>query len=228
MTHRIVTGVVTACIVVLMAGSARCQPKWGVEAHGGWSQLAMGDVNDSLSSLDRQIGTRFEPVDDGASWGLALRRWVSPNVLLRLGFERLSTASENSGVRFAVADNSFMVGATWWNSGASGVRYGLGAALGPQVGSGRLKFDRGSFHLSGTGFGGAVTAEAMIPVSRGCSLTAATGYRLARTGRLRFDNSTSGLVADFSGPFVRIGLAIDGEPGNSGPSFSALRHTARR
>jgi hypothetical protein len=46
------------------------------------------------------------------------------------------------------------------------------------------------------------------------SLGCAAGYRWARIGGIKFAGSTSDLSADYSGWFVRVGLALDGRAGN--------------
>src|SRR5439155_18990327 len=46
---------------VLGVAPAQARMPVGIEAHGGWSWFTMGAVNDSLSSLNDNIGTRLDP-----------------------------------------------------------------------------------------------------------------------------------------------------------------------
>ena len=198
-------------LALLLCARAEAKPSFGLEAWGGWNQLVMSDVNDTLSSFNREYGTALAPIRDGASWGIGLRLWPHEDVLVRLGFERLSAQSEDSGVEFDLGAYALTLGATRYLASSSRFRCGLGLGLGPYFETGGLTAPGATLSASGTGFGGHVAGEAALSIGGGCSLQAMAGYRWANIGNLKFGEYTSNLTAHYSGPFVRLGLAFDGQ-----------------
>lgn len=209
MTRRLA---VLALAAALSAGSpAHARGRAGLEAYGGLSRHAMGDMNDTLRSFNREFGTSLDPIHGGPSWGVALRMWPNENLLLRLGYEGLNAQSEDTGVRFDVGAQAVTLGATYFFPTTRIVRYGVGLAFGPYFVHGRLAASRSFLATSGKGFGGRVVGEAILPLRGPCSLNGMLGYRWGSVRRLKFGEATSDIEADYSGVLVRVALAVDGE-----------------
>ena len=181
----------------------------GFEGWGGWNQLSMTDVNDTLSSFNHEYGTALAPIRNGHAWGFCFRFWPREDVLMRLGFERLSAQSRDSGVEFDLGAFALTLGATRYLASSGRFRCGLGVGLGPYFETGGLAAPGAELGASGWGFGGHVAGEAVLAIGGGCSLQGLVGYRLASIGKLKIGENTSDITAQYSGPFIRVGLAFD-------------------
>jgi len=204
--------------VALATAPAQARPRLGIEAYGGWSLYAMSDVNDSLSSFNRQIGTNLDPIHSGPAWGLSLRIWPHSDLLLRLGFESLTAQSEDAGIRFDLGTHLHSVSATYFIPRQESVRYGFGVGLSQYYPSGAIAVSGASLPTSGEGFGGHVTAEGIVPMTAGWSLNGILGYRWGRVDNMRFDGTYSAIDTDYSGLFLRIGIAGEIERRRETPS----------
>jgi hypothetical protein len=181
----------------------------GLEVWGGLNMLRMSEVNDTLSSFNREYGTSLGPIRQDGTWGLGLRRWPSENVLLRLGYERLYAESKDRGVEFEIGAHAFTLGASGFLPSSGPVRCGVGLGLGPLLGSGHLVARGASLSTGGRGLTGHVTGEALAAIGRGWSLDGMVGYRFASIGKVKFGENTSDLSASYSGLFIRAGVARD-------------------
>ena len=197
-------------MALLLCTRAEAKTRFGLEAWGGWNQLSMTDVNDTLSSFNREYATALAPIRDGAAWGLGFRVWPHESVLVRLGFERLSAQSQDSGVEFDLGAYAITLGATRYLPSSNRLRCGLGFGLGPYFETGGLTAPGATLAASGNGFGAHVAGEAVVGLGGGCSLQGQFGYRWASIDALKFGENTSNITAHYSGPFVRLGLAFDG------------------
>ena len=194
---------------VALARPALAERPVGIEVHGGWSWYTMSDVNDSLASLNGSIGTSLDAIHGGPTWGAALRIWARSDILVRIGFERLSAISDDSQARFSVSAYDVSLGATWFPHTASRVRIGYGVNVAPYYAIGRLSSSGNGLNAGGTGYGVCLTAEALTPMGQSWSVTGTLGLRVARVSSLDFEGSRSELDAQYLGPFVRLSLAAD-------------------
>lgn len=195
-----------AIAVVAWDAPAPLEAALHVEVHGGWSRHAMGDANDSLRSLNADIGTDLGPIRSGPSWGVGLSQWAGQNVLMRLEFEKLSAATEDSAVRVNLGAHVYSVSATWFVPASRRIHYGLGVGFGHYRSWGELA----GLETSGNDFGASVAAEAIMPVGGEWSLHGALGYRRARIRNVKLGGSASDIDPDYSGAFLRIGIAAGG------------------
>lgn len=205
-------------VAVLAAAPARSQARFGIEVNGSASAFAMGAMNDSLASLNRLLGTSLDDFGDGRTWGVALRGWINPDVLLRLAWEHLPAKTEDSGVTIDMGANAFTLGATWFAPSSGPARYGFGLSMGPYfpdggIGRPQLAFvgqaPQAWLNASGTGFGVSPTAEGMLRMSDHFSVGVAVGYRWAAIRGLKFDKADSDLEADYTGAFLRLSVAAE-------------------
>jgi hypothetical protein len=128
---------------------------------------------------------------------------------MRLSIERIWAQSQDSGVEFDLGAYAITLGATRFLPSSSRIRCGVGLGLGPYFETGGLVASGATLAASGTGFGGHVAGEAGLAIGGGWSLQGQVGYRWASIRKLKFGENTSDITAHFSGPFVRVGLALD-------------------
>jgi hypothetical protein len=128
---------------------------------------------------------------------------------MRLGIERLRAESQDSGVEFDLGAYAITLGATRYLLSSSRFRCGVGLGLGPYFETGGLVAPGATLAASGSGFGGHVAGEVVMAIGGGCSLQGLVGYRWASIGRLKYGEYTSDITAQYSGPFIRVGLAVD-------------------
>lgn len=197
-------------MALLLCTRAEAEPRFGIEGWGSWNQFSMSGANDTLSSFNQEYGTALPPIRDNASWGFGLRLWPRKDVLMRLGFDRLPAQSQDSGVEFDLGAYAITLGATRYLPSSGRTRFGLGLGLGPYFATGGLSAPGATLSASGTGFGVHVAGEAAVAIGAGCSLQSMIGYRWASIGSLKYGEYPSGVSANYSGPFVRVGLAFDG------------------
>lgn len=184
-------------------------PRLGIEAYGGWSLYAMGSLNDSLRSLNRQIGTRLDPIDGGPAWGFGVRIWPNPDFLLRVGFERLRARSEDSRVRFDMGTYVYSACGTYFIPTRRRLRYGFGLGVSEYYPFGGIGVSSTELSAAGEGLGGRVSAETILPMNAGWSLNGVLGYRWGRASQLRFGSVASDLETDYTGVFLRLGFALE-------------------
>jgi hypothetical protein len=207
------TVLLAIAVGMLAAAPARSQQRFGIEVHGSASAFAMGEMNDSLASFNRLFGTSLDDIGDGRTWGIALRSWLHPDVLVRLAWEHLSAESKDSGVTIDMDANAFTVGATWFAPSNGPLRYGFGLSLGPYFPDGGIGGSQAWLDASGVGFGVSPTAEGMLRMSEHFSVGVAAGYRWAAINGLKFDEGDSDLEADYTGAFLRLSVAVE-SPGD--------------
>lgn len=196
-------------LLALPAGSASADRPAGFEISGGLARLAMAAANDSLASLDQQLGTSFDPVHGGPTWGLAFRLWMQDDLLVRLRFERLAARSEGAGITFDLGADAYSFGVTWFPGRADPWRTGFGASLGLLAAHGGLSGPQFEMDSRAVGLNAGIHGEAMLRSVVGWRLSAAAGYRFARLEGLRLEGNPLDLRADYSGPFLRVGAAWD-------------------
>lgn len=210
MKRRALAFFIVPAAFLAAATPASGRPKGGFEFHGGWAMHAMSAVNDTLASFNEEFGTALDPMSGGLSWGLGLRVWPHPDLLLRFGFERLSARSEDSGVTFDLGADAYTLSVTWFVPAEAPSRYGVGIGFGPLYAHGGLRADAASLDTRGEGFGTHVHGQAIVPLSGRWSMNAVLGYRMARVNVLRFETNFVDMRSDYSGAFLRVGLAWDG------------------
>jgi hypothetical protein len=128
---------------------------------------------------------------------------------MRLGIERIWAQSQDSGIEFDLGAYAVTLGVTRYLPSSSRLRFGVGLDLGPYFETGGLVAPGAALAATGTGFGGHIAGEADLAIGGGCSLQGQVGYRWASIGALKFGENSSGITAQYSGPFVRVGLALD-------------------
>ena len=186
------------------------QARFGIEVHGSASRYAMGAMNDSLSSLNQSLGTRLDHIDDGRTWGAAFRLWAGRDLLLRLGWERLQAESDDdSGLTIDMTANAFTLGATWFPPSDGPLRIGFGLSAGEYFTAGGIDAPQASLQAAGHGFGVAPSLEAAFGIGPDFKLGLTGGYRWAAIRDLKFDEAESNLTADYSGPFLRLSVAVE-------------------
>jgi hypothetical protein len=193
-------------IVSFAVGPAAGQ---GIEVHGAVNWFGMGEVNDSLASINGALGTSLPAIDVGDSWGLALRFWPSPDVLLRIGGEWLHAESEDPDVAVEVNAIAATLGVTWFTTADGPVRLGVSLALGPYFAMGGIRGSDADLDASGVGFGLSPGAEAKLQLSETFSVTGSGGYRWAVIPDLDFGGNGTDLDANYSGGFLRLALALE-------------------
>lgn len=199
---------------LLLCGRAQAEPRIGIEGWGGWNRHSMTDVNETLRSFNDEYRTALPPIRNGSSWGLGLRSWPHENVLIRFGFERLTAQTQDSGVEFDLGAHAITLGATGFLPSSGRIRCGAGLGLGAVLAKGGLVARGASLGSSGSGFNGHVTGEAAVAIGLGYSLAGVIGLRSASIRGLKFEDSASDLSPQYSGLFVRVGLALDARPKN--------------
>ena len=196
-----------AATLAVAATAAPVQAGFTLEAHGAWNLHAMGAMNDSLRSLNAAIGTDLGPIRGGPGWGIALRSWGG-DVLVRLEFEKLSAATQDPVAHVSLGALAYSVSSTWFRPASGGLRSGLGLGFGLYRCWGELA----GLEASGYGYGGRVAAEAMLPLGSEGLLHGMLGYRLARVSNIKLAENETELDVDYSGPFLRIGIALERRP----------------
>jgi hypothetical protein len=196
-------------VALLATAPAESQTRWGIEAHGGIALYSMGAMNDSLASFNREFGTDLGSIEDGATFGAAIRLWPRSHHLFRLAWEHLSAKSEASGVTVNLNAEAITFGLTWFTPPESPVRFGLGLAMGPYFSTGAIEGSEAALDGSGVGLGVLPTAEVLLRLSGAVSVNGAVGYRWASIG-LEFDGRETKLDAAYDGVFLRLALAVEG------------------
>jgi len=201
--------------VMLFAGialAARAEAKKGLgfELYGGWSSYQMSQMNDSLASFDALVGTDFAAIDNGALAGGAFRFGLNERVLMRVGFEHWFAQTTDDDLEFDVGVWALPITATYWLSTDRSWRFGLGAGVVPYNISGAFLGNDFKFDASGSGFAGQLMGEVERSLGSGWSLSAVAGYRFAKADVLELEDQPIEIRPDYSGPWVRLGIAIDG------------------
>jgi len=196
-------------IAPLLGTRAEAKNGIGFEGWGGGNQFSMSAINDTLSSFNNEFGTSLAHIRNGPSWGFSFRFWPREALLVRLGYEQFSAQSQDSGVEFDLSAYAITLGATRYLLSSSRARCGLGLAIGPYFETGGFTAPGATLAASGTGFGGHIAGEGVLELGGGCSLQALVGYRWAWIGAMKLGENTTDISAQYSGPFVRVGLALD-------------------
>ena len=97
---KTVFAIVAVALVAGRVEQAQAAGRVGIDGHGGWNTYSMHAFNQTVSSFNRDFGTAVPTLQDGSSWGLGLRLWPTPDVRVRLGYEKLNARSEGSSVAF--------------------------------------------------------------------------------------------------------------------------------
>jgi len=186
----------------------------GLEIYGGVSRLGMGDINRSMASTNAQIGTHLAPIENGPGWGFAVRGWSTDRVMVRLGFESIDASSHDRDIDIEVACHAWTIGVVRWFPTEGKALYGLGANLGIHQAWGAITSSAADLPLGGNELGGGITAEGMWPLRGGWSPFATAGYRWAGVHDLEAGGFRNALRADWSGPYLHLGIAVDGDRGS--------------
>jgi hypothetical protein len=204
----------------LSAGTSEANPPlvhspgvtWGFEASGGWSTYRLGAFNDSLRSLNGDLGTTFKTVDGGPEFGVAVRSWANPRLLLRLYLEKLTAVAKSADIRYDIGPWSLAAGATHFFPSEGRLRLGAGIAAGVIGIRGEFKGRQFQFDARGSGPDLRAMGEAMWPLGRGWFVSGSAGLRYARVPEIRLGGSGTSTTADFSGLFLRLAIGCDGPP----------------
>ena len=201
-------------VLAMLAAPGEARPRFGVEAWGSWNGHGMSDVNDTLRSFNAEFQTGLPLIRNGAGGGFGVRLWPREDIVVRLGLERLMPRSRHSGVVFDLDGYAVTLGGARFQSPAKGLHLGVGLGLCAVFADGTFEAPGASLDISGTGFGGQVTGEGQIPMGDTWSFGVMAGHRWATVRDLKFGERRSDLDADYSGFFLRVGVAMDGESGD--------------
>jgi hypothetical protein len=199
-------------VVVAASQASAGDHSWGFDLSGGLSTYALDAVNDSLASLNQSLGTAFGSIEDGTSFGAAVRCWASQDVLLRLSLERNSAVTTDADRRFDIGAIDLTLGATYYLHVSGPIRLGGGLAAGATWIEGKIEGSQFSLEARGTGPDLRATAEALWPIAHGWFLSGSAGLRYATVGEVKLDGQGSRMRADFSGAVARIAAGYDGPP----------------
>ncbi len=196
---------------VVVVSTAEAKKGLGFEVYGGWTGYEMSELNDSLESFNQLVGSDLGTIESGALAGAAIRFGVRDRVLLRVGVERWFAAGHDDDLTFDVAAWALAIHATYFFPSTSSVRYGVGAGLLPFNVSGAFRGDDFEFEASGSGFAAQVTGEVQWSLGGPWSLSSVAGYRFAKADALSIEDQPFDAEPDYTGPWVRLGIAVDGQ-----------------
>lgn len=188
---------------------------FGGEVYGAFNTHSMKDWNDAID-LANTGGSNFDNVSSDFTGGLDLRMWTSPNWMFSAGWEPLFLSTEDSanpGDELSLNANAFTATGAYFFPSSSNAKYGIGAGLGYYVNSGSLK-STGSpdIDIQGSGIGFHFLGMGEWTVSPGFSVTAASGYRVAKLSDSKLSDGTTEVDSpydnDYSGFMGRVGLAF--------------------
>jgi opacity protein-like surface antigen len=182
----------------------------GVVLRGGLSSYAMRDLNDFLAASNYLEGTSFEEVNGGGSFGAALRLWASREVMLEVGYDRLTGTSEESASAAEVdlgADLA-MASLGYFPPSYGDLSLGFGGGVGIVSSAARTRGTTERADLGGTGPAFYLFGALDIPVGTNAAFTVDGGYRYAVVSDVNSVFVPPNLDLDWSGPTVRAGLAI--------------------
>jgi len=182
---------------------------WGFEISGGMNSYRLSAFNDSLASLNRDLGTTFETIRRGGDFGAALRCWVNPRVLLRLNVEKNTAVSNSSDIRYDIGPWSVGLGATYFTPPEIRLRFGAGVFAGYTGIHGRFEGPQFGFDTGGSALDLRATGEAMWPLGGGWFLNGSAGLRYAKVPEVKLDRQGTDTTADFSGVTLRVALGRD-------------------
>ena len=203
MRSTLFLAVLAAAAMAVTPMQASAAPTFGGEVFGAFNTYAMGDVNDAIDALNG-LGADYDNVSNGLTGGLGIRMWANESWMFSGVWEPLFiTIEDGQGGPDLTADaSSYQFTGSYFFPSMSSARYGIGAGLGYYT----LAEDTGE----GSGVGFHVLGMGEWTVSRGFSLTAGAGYRVAD---IEVDNA-GGATADYSGFMARVGLALYMPSGN--------------
>jgi hypothetical protein len=206
-------GIILATLLVGLVFAAPAQAKRGLgfEVYGGLSGYEMSEMNDSLAAFNDLVGTDLGEIANGAIAGGALRFRVRDRVLVRAGVEHWFANSSDDDLEFNVSVWALPITVTYWLNPASPMRLGIGVGVVPYNISGAFRSDDFEFDASGSGFAGQLFGEAEWSLGGAWSLNTVAGYRFANSDVLTLDDQAFAAEPDYSGPWVRFGIAIDGQ-----------------
>ena len=168
-------------------------------------------MNDSLAAFNDLVGSDLGEIANGAIAGGALRFQVRERILVRVGIEHWFASSNDDDLEFNVSVWALPITATYWLNSASPLRLGVGAGVVPYNISGAFHSDDFRFDASGSGFAGQLFGEAEWSLGGAWSLNTLAGYRFANSDALTLEDQAFAAEPDYSGPWVRFGIAIDGK-----------------
>jgi hypothetical protein len=215
---RVAPTLVTALVATaLWSEASRANPPllsapelaWGLEISGGVNTYRLSAYNDSLGSLNRNLGTRFESIRRGGDFGAALRCWVNPRLLLRLQVEKHTAVSNSGDIRDDIGPWAIGLGATYFTRPEVRLRRGIGVAAGYTGIHGRFEGPRFGFDTGGSGLDLRATGEAMWPLGGGWFVSGSAGLRYARVPEVKIAEQGIDTAADFSGLTLRVALGRD-------------------
>lgn len=211
----------TTATLALLAGSAPAAP-W-VRVAGGFSHMAMGDVNGAAFNFydDPASTARFGDVGTGFVLDLALGHDLSETWGLGFHWDRqwAGTSATDSGVdgKLDLGANFFIARAYWRPLRRPGWNLGLVAGLGPVFTRGDVKVERGSTNygqhdISGNGwsFDGAVHLG--VSLTGKAELQVQGGWRHANIGKFKVNGfevkqeDDSFVELDYTGWQVKAGV----------------------
>ena len=209
--HMNVLAVLGVLALVPVAASAAT---FGGEVYGAFNTHTMGDWNDVIDDANTS-GGNFDNVSSDLTGGLDLRMWASPNWMFSAGWEPLflNTEDSSSDTKLTLDANAFTFTGAYYFPSSSKARYGLGAGLGYYVSGGSIESPSSpTVDIDGSGVGFHFLGLGEWTVSPGFSITAASGYRVAKLSSTELTDGTttvdSPYDSDYSGFMGRVGLAF--------------------
>ena len=217
---------VLAAALLLAAIPTAAEPvQFGIGLFGGYNFYSMDDVNEDIDNTNALLGTSIDKLKSGVGFGGGLRVRTSPSLLLSLDYERLTGSTTGSGTVGAVSydanldlpADAIVAGVSYFFPSASKLRFGLAGGLGYYMADGTLDLTAndgvdsvtltGDASGNGVGFHGAGSLD--LSLSSALHLEAVLGYRIAKTGDLEVDGSTTpNYSAEWSGLMSRVGLSF--------------------
>ena len=193
-------------VVALLVPAIGSAATIGAEVFGAYNRYDMTDVNDAIGQANAS-GAGFDELTGGMTAGAGLRMWASPDWAFMAGWEplRLSTSSSSNNETWNLNANSFQFTAARFFPSATTSKYGIGAGVGYYSIAGEYRDQTGISDINGSGVGFHVMGLGEWQMSRGFSLTAGVGYRIAN---IDIDNAPNGETANYSGLMGRVGFAF--------------------
>jgi len=213
--------------LALLAGSATAAP-W-VRVAGGFSHMAMGDVNGAIFNFYDDSAARFGDVGTGFVLDLALGHDLTETWGVGFHWDRqwASTMATDSGVdgKLDLGANFFIARAYWRPLRRPGWNLGLVAGVGPVFSRGDVKVERGSTNygeqdIGGNGWSLDGAVHLGVSLTEKAELQVQGGWRHASIDKLKVNgfevkqDDGSLVELDYTGWQVKAGVRwVFGEGG---------------
>jgi hypothetical protein len=188
----------------------------GLEIIGGYSGLALDDMNTFIGDVNQTLGSDFGSLHGGTTTGFGLRIWPTDRWMLRVVMDMVTTelTSSSAGeMSFDPMPSFNTLDITYFFLESKPFRVGIGAGGGVADLDGAFKTPGfgGKYDITGDGPEGHALLETDFMFSKRAAVTLQGGYRLAKVPDVQFDDVSADpkLEADLSGPYVRVGFSYD-------------------